>query len=275
MQILWSRDCHLRGSDLVANQWFVDKSEKTRSLAMSKQRSMPPFVVRSARLLNRTILSKVGVNIVRNSSYGLARDVPEWAYRMLYFERLLDLVENVKGDIVECGVAKGQTILIFSTLIRHAHGKHVWGFDSFEGLPAPVATDMRAPAPKARKGLIRATESDVWDSLIAKTGFDEGAIRELVTLVRGWFADTLPHFSSSISLLHLDADLYESTKCALENLWPKVSVGGVVALDDYSAPGWPGAKKAVDEYLEPHFKNEGAKLCRDSAYGAWYVVKLK
>lgn len=50
--------------------------------------------------------------------------------------------------------------------------------------------------------------------------------------------------------MRLDTDWYESTRHELLHLFPKLSVGGVLILDDYGH--WEGRKKAVDEYMEQH-----------------------
>ena len=72
-----------------------------------------------------------------------------------------------------------------------------------------------------------------------------------VTLVEGDVAQTLLSSApSSIALLRLDTDWYESTKVGLEVLYPKLAVGGVCILDDYGH--WEGARKAVDEYFAAH-----------------------
>ena len=61
--------------------------------------------------------------------------------------------------------------------------------------------------------------------------------------------ETIPtHIPHAISLLRLDTDWYESTKHELTHLFPLLSPGGVIIIDDYGH--WQGAKKAVDEYFE-------------------------
>jgi len=67
----------------------------------------------------------------------------------------------------------------------------------------------------------------------------------------GFVQDTLPgNDSTSIALLRLDTNLYESTKAEMEYLWPKLAPGGVFLIDDYFR--WLGQKKAIDEYLAAH-----------------------
>jgi len=71
-----------------------------------------------------------------------------------------------------------------------------------------------------------------------------------VSLVKGWFQDTLPEYKDrmgAVALLRLDGDWYESTKCCLENLYDNVVPGGYVIIDDYGA--LTGCKEAVDDFL--------------------------
>ncbi len=121
-------------------------------------------------------------------------------------------------------------------------------------------------------------EATVLNNLRA-TGIDERDIENQITLVKGWFSDTLPKYNGSIALLHLDADLYDSTKCVLENLWSKVAVGGVVALDNYHEEHvWPGERKAVDEFFDLHKKDTKIKMFKmhkDFASERYYIIKVR
>jgi len=72
---------------------------------------------------------------------------------------------------------------------------------------------------------------------------------EILVYHPGWFADTIPTAEiGEIALLRLDGDLYESTRICVEHLYPKLSVGGWVIVDDWNLDG---ARKAVQELLEP------------------------
>lgn len=68
-------------------------------------------------------------------------------------------------------------------------------------------------------------------------------------MVKGLFQDTLPHSEiQHIALLHLDGDWYDSTRVCLEQLYDKVSPGGVIQIDDYGH--WAGARKALHEFFD-------------------------
>ena len=77
-----------------------------------------------------------------------------------------------------------------------------------------------------------------------KIEFIEGNVRETLTQLK------LPQ---SIALLRLDTDFYDSTLIELQVLWPRLSIGGVLILDDYGH--WDGARKAVDEYIATDIKS--------------------
>jgi hypothetical protein len=77
----------------------------------------------------------------------------------------------------------------------------------------------------------------------------EAMIAERVRLVKGPFHETLASYEGRIALLHLDCDLYESYRIALETLYRKVQPGGMVLFDEYDDERWPGARKAIDEFF--------------------------
>lgn len=197
-----------------------------------------------------------------------------WVGSLFYFDRLFALIADVKGDIVECGVGDGGTLLRLSVLVVNRQpGRHIWGFDSFEGLPKPSKNDLTSPKSLAKLGLYAASPEKFIARLKA-SGLDDNEIKQQVTIVKGWFSDSLPKYSGpSIALLHIDADLYDSYKCCLENLWPRVAIGGIVAFDEYEATEtWPGARKAVDEYFSD--KRGTTMMYRDPQFGKYYIVKL-
>ena len=134
------------------------------------------------------------------------------------------------GNALEFGVASGRTLQMIA---RH---KKVVGFDSFEGLPE----DWREGFPK---GIFAGPVPNVPNAEI----------------VVGWFEDTLPkwvkknqEFLSNLGLVHLDADLYSSTKIVLEALEPYLLGGTVLVFDEYHGyPGWEEHEhKAWIEFLD-------------------------
>jgi hypothetical protein len=132
--------------------------------------------------------------------------------------------------ICEFGVFTGSTINHLAGLTS----KTIFGFDSFEGLP------------------------EAWGHRVGKGHFalkKLPAVRPNVTLVKGWFNETLPPFLNSnpgmVAFLHIDCDLYSSTKTVFDLLEPRLAPGTVIAFDEYfNYPGWEeGEFKAFDEFI--------------------------
>jgi hypothetical protein len=167
--------------------------------------------------------------------------------RILYFVDSLEKVKPLEGDIVECGVSIGHGALLFLLISEYLDKlRDYYGFDSFEGFPNPVAEDETTPI--TGKGFW-ANPPEIVYKVLRDGRLPEHFIKEHVHLAKGWFQDTLPHYQGTIALLHLDCDLYQSYKLALETLYDKVTPGGLILFDEYADPRWPGAKKAIDEFF--------------------------
>ena len=83
-----------------------------------------------------------------------------------------------------------------------------------------------------------------------KANFDRyGLLDEQVRFLKGWFKDTLPTAPiTTLSIMRLDGDYYESTWDALINLYDKLSLGGYAIVDDYGEDSWTYCRRAVDEF---------------------------
>jgi len=191
-----------------------------------------------------------------------------------YLSKLLSQIKEIEGDIVECGVGKGGSLRILSTYtyFEGPENRDCWGFDSFEGFPEPSTEDFRPDKPnQAKRGEICVPMASCLGKL--QDALPNDWIERRVKLVKGFFEDTLHQFSGKrIAFLHVDADLYGSYKSVLRELYPKVAHGGIVAFDDYNLQDkhpWPGANKAVDEFVEAN----GLKLNHDGAYDKYFIKK--
>jgi O-methyltransferase len=120
----------------------------------------------------------------------------------------------------------------------------VWVADSFQGLPPPDAELYPADA-----GDTHHTFAELAVSLDeVKANFERfGMLDDNVRFLKGWFHETLadPRIKQ-LSVLRLDGDMYGSTMNALVHLYPRLSVGGYIIVDDYGAV--PGCRKAVDDF---------------------------
>lgn len=174
---------------------------------------------------------------------------------------------GIAGDVVECGVAEGgSAALLGLTLDRNASSRNLYLFDTFEGLPPPTAGDPDYNEAIKWTGECRGELQDV------KQLFDRlGVNSERVRFVQGLFEQTLPSTPlPAVALAHLDGDWYDSTRTCLTNLWPVLSVGGIIQLDDYGR--WKGCRKAVDEFLGSR-QNDFAMRRIDQA--AVFLEKLR
>lgn len=176
------------------------------------------------------------------------------AYTMVGMHRLSNaqfcvesvLEQGVPGDLVETGVWRGGvTILMKGVLEAYEDDtRRVWVADSFAGLPPP--NPDKFPADKGihlEKHKTLAISLDEVRSNFARYNL----LDERVRFLKGLFQETLPTAPiEQIAVLRLDGDLYESTIVALENLYPKVSPGGYVIVDDYGA--MLACRQAVMDY---------------------------
>lgn len=186
------------------------------------------------------------------------RDWPREAETMIGLARLDNLQhcvtgvlrDGIPGDLIETGVWRGGAC-IFMRAILNVYGdrsRTVWVADSFAGLPKP---DPRFPQDAGDRHW---KHSDVLGVSLdrVKANFERyGLLDAQVRFLEGWFRDTLPSAPiHNISVLRLDGDMYSSTMDALQNLYPKVSPGGYVIVDDYGAVA--ACKQAVDDYRTQH-----------------------
>jgi hypothetical protein len=170
---------------------------------------------------------------------------------------------SVPGDIVECGVWRGGSMhAVARTLLACGDkSRDLYLFDTYEGMPPPSDADVRladgtsaeqllAAAPRNRKVWAVASLEDVQEGFTS-VPYPE----ERVHFVKGLVEETVPKEAPErISILRLDTDWYESTRHELDHLYPRLSSGGVLLIDDYGY--WQGSRKAVDEFID----RTGARL---------------
>ncbi|MCK2221078.1 TylF/MycF family methyltransferase [Actinomadura sp. ATCC 31491] len=185
-------------------------------------------------------------------------DCPTAAHTMVGMERLDNvqfcvervLADGVPGDLIETGVWRGGVCILMRAILR-AHGVHdrkVWVADSFQGVPVTDA-DSHPLDQEMALHKINSVLSIPAEEVRANFKRYE-LLDEQVEFLEGWFRDTLPGAPiDTLAVMRLDGDLYESTVDALTSLYPKLSPGGFVIIDDYNiAP----CRKAVHEYRREH-----------------------
>ena len=173
-------------------------------------------------------------------------------YTMLSLARLKRLYRltqeldrrGLAGPIVECGVYHGGSAAVMAYASRHAPTRRpLWLFDSFQGLPEPTPEDGHKARNEYHPGWCRGDVAKV------KEVFQRlGIPLSQVHIVEGWYQETFPRVRvASVSLLHIDADWYDSVKLCLDKFYDAVEPGGFVVLDDYGY--WEGCRRAVDEFF--------------------------
>jgi O-methyltransferase len=154
--------------------------------------------------------------------------------------------DGVEGDLIEAGSWRGgASIVMRATLDTLGDAERtVYLADSFEGFPEPDDPERTQDEWVAIDYL--AVPQDEVQQNFERLGVDRG-----VTFVPGFFADTMPRLRGRRwALARLDGDTYESTRVALDALYPGVASGGYVVVDDYGA--LDECRQAVDEFRSEH-----------------------
>lgn len=174
----------------------------------------------------------------------IGRDWPGQAETMIGLARLDNiqlcatdvLSKKIPGDFIETGVWRGGATIFMRAILKayNVVDRDVWVVDSFEGLPKPTE--------RTHKGDV---EDELWKVQQLKVSLKDvqnnfakyGLLDNQVKFLKGWFKDTLPSAPiKKLAILRLDGDMYESTMDALVALYPKLSRGGYVIIDDYCLP---------------------------------------
>ncbi len=171
------------------------------------------------------------------------------------------IVRNrIPGDFVECGVWKGGSAMLMALALKDLgsteRGIHL--YDTFDGMSAPTAKDVDCSGNTAGALMNASDKADtksVWcfspleevKRNMSSTGYPDAKVH----FFQGKVEETIPaNIPEHISLLHLDTDWYESTRHELVHLYPRLTKGGVLIIDDYGH--WQGAREAVDSYFREH-----------------------
>lgn len=156
------------------------------------------------------------------------------------------LEEDVPGHFIETGVWKGGACIVARAAFEAygSSGRRVYVADSFMGLPP--ADDSDDAANLHGDATLAISREDV-----AKAFERYGLLDDTVVFLEGWFSDTLPTVADQTwSIVRLDGDMYESTRDGIENLYPGLSSGGFLIVDDYHV--YQSCRRAITEYRQEH-----------------------
>jgi O-methyltransferase len=184
---------------------------------------------------------------------------------------------NIEGDIVECGVWRGGSMMLaaLTSIDENDTSRKLWLYDTYEGMTPPTNQDyseftnkkdrMAIDTYKRIKGWCKASLEDV-QSNMNSTGYP----KDKLVFIKGDVMQTIPKtLPEKIALLRLDTDFYDSTLHEMTHLFPRLVAGGILILDDYGH--WQGQRKATDEYLE---KNKYKLFLQSPDYAGRVAVKL-
>src|SRR3989344_5920829 len=200
----------------------------------------------------------------------LIKITPSYKNTMMTHEALMNImyllreiiIKDVEGDIVELGCYDGLTsILISKTLKESNTKKRLFLYDSFEGL--------------ARSDFSKEDENIFLTPGSLKTSykrlvnnykrFNSKLPKVIIGDIRQTFIKKSP---KKIAFAHIDLDLYGPTLFALKKIFPRLSKGAIVVLDDYGNPAIPGVKKAVSDYIMNKIMNKNLYIY--TLYGGEY-----
>jgi O-methyltransferase len=182
---------------------------------------------------------------------------------------------NVPGDIVECGVWKGGSMMAVATTLLQLKttDRALHLFDTFDQMSSPTDVDRTVHGQSADEILagLASEPGKPWTCCgmeetranVLSTGYPV----DKISLVKGKVEDTIPaQAPRQIALLRLDTDWFESTYHELIHLYPRLSPGGILIIDDYGY--WQGSRKAVDQFIAENKLNllltrvdDSARMC--------------
>jgi hypothetical protein len=243
------------GLDLLRAKCFLRMSQSQAAIqALLEELAHFPSNEEARRLLEQTG-EEIRCIINDEEFKAVLKEISN--YTMLSQERLYSLFslakricnDNLPGNFVECGVARGGSAALVAYVIKKysALPRLLFAFDTFAGMPEPTAEDMHNETPANDTGWGTGTCAGPVESLMdicRRLGAED-----MVLPIKGYFQETLPMSKEKvgkIALLHLDGDWYESTKAVLDNLYDNVIDGGFIQVDDYGY--WAGCRKALHEF---------------------------
>ncbi|PZV25467.1 MAG: macrocin O-methyltransferase [Snowella sp.] len=163
------------------------------------------------------------------------------------------LDQNIPGDIVECGVWRGGSSLLAALIMkaRNIRDRKLYLYDTFQGMTPPTEFDVYKRGDTGLEMMEQYGDDIGWCYALlddVKAAFSAHNFDFEILFVQGDVVETLATIKpETISILRLDTDWYESTAAELEQLYPQLSKGGVLIIDDYGS--WEGSRKATDDYF--------------------------
>ena len=185
---------------------------------------------------------------------------------------------NLSGIFLEAGCALGGSTILIASLKRDERSLFV--YDVFGVIPPPTSEDTQ-DVHERYKTIVEGKsqgiggdkyygyEENLYDIVRSNlTSFGIDYEKQCVSLVQGLLQDTMK-IDGPVAFAHVDVDWYEPVKTSLERIFPNLTVGGSIILDDYH--DWGGCRKATDEFL----REVTDKIVLDDSAGSMKITKLK
>lgn len=186
--------------------------------------------------------------------------------------------EGLPGVFIEAGCALGGSAIVIAS---HKHrDRPLLVYDVFGMIPSPTVEDSKDVHDRYESivsGKSRGLGGDTYygyiDDLydVVQSNFVRYGLRleeQSISLIKGLVQDTMV-INEPVALAHIDVDWYDPVKTCLERIYPNLTIGGSIILDDYNI--WDGCRKAADEYLETV---RGGFLLDDFA-GSMKITKIQ
>ncbi len=156
------------------------------------------------------------------------------------------LEQGIDGDIVEFGCYIGTTSVFIRRILdtsQRGADRKFYVYDSFAGLPAKTTDDNSSAGIEFQAGELTVSKKQFIQTF-------QKANLSLPIITKAWFADlTDRQLPTTIAYAFLDGDFYESIIDSLKLVWPRLSAGGTITIDDYNRPALPGVTKAVSDFF--------------------------
>lgn len=245
---------------------YLDMLKKSLTYSLWGESYHPIYLKEFINPINRIILYFILKRLLRRdihlfkrvifneSSRREGKDHPVLGHTMIGSRRLDNIqycieqviFNNIPGDLIETGVWRGGATIFMRGVLRAYEDseRKVWVADSFEGLPKPNKKKYPADTGDDHYTMLHLAVSEEE----VRGNFERyDLLDDQVKFLKGWFKDTLPKAPiEKLAVLRLDGDMYESTIDSLTWLYPKLSIGGYVIIDDYGYI--ESCKQAVNDY---------------------------
>lgn len=210
------------------------------------------------QLMKKVILNSIyedGPWIIDGSSWPTGKALTMIGTRRLnnlhmLIKRVLE--NNIRGDIVEAGCWRGGSMMFARAILNtyNEMDRKVYLCDSFAGIPPMPKSKYKIDVEANKLEILNNNPVENVYKMLKKLNLERGSI-----IVKGYFNETLNNLPSKVfSIVRLDGDTYLSTIQSISVLYPKLSIGGYIIIDDYI--GWISCRQAINDYRKEHHIDE-------------------